>query len=337
MTSLALKAATKGKRLKGKVESELARLSLSQKLYLFAFVALLIAMFSEEGHGERWVFVSATLGLAAVFNDVWPMFVKLWDTLLGKGIILIFNAGVAHIALGFAGQQINDVVGVEPQQLSNALFVTTLIMAPMWILVFTMLAMMVYLFVLNCLLAILALLRLLRIRIAHFEKREAYPLTTMLVRIIVVPAMIYALVNMSIAYGINISVGENGTDFEAPEYGLNWHQGGGSQTAVKLDVGEDSAQQAATVEEQTTSSDQELSETAKPAKQPVVSLIVAWLTYQLETYPKSYCAQSEGERVRFIGLNEILVAKRADEFPIGYEFSVRICEFAPDAATVVAP
>ncbi|GLS84818.1 hypothetical protein [Paraferrimonas haliotis] len=308
--------------VKDAVESEVRRLNTGQKLYLTALLLLLVALFSKSENSETWIHLASLFGIAAVLIDVWPMIVRLWDHLLGKGVILLFNAGIAHLAIGFAGQEINAIVGVEPNYLFHVLVITTLVMAPTWILLFTSLAMTIYLFALNCLLLLLAGLRLLRIRIHHFEKREAYPILTTVTRIIVVPAMLYSIVMALVTYGVNISVGSSDDDFHV-SYSKDWRpavvaDAAGSADALPL-------KKEPSLPAQTTD---------VPKKPPLLHHVIAFLTYELETYANSHCKHDSGERIRFVGINEILVAKKDKQQPLGYDFSVRLCEFVE---TNVAP
>jgi hypothetical protein len=175
-------------------------LSPTQKLY---FLALLPAsfwlLFSHNNY--FWLLIAGGLGLLALVWEVLPKFTWLWNSILGKGFLLVIYAIVANFALVVSNQLISQVVGIDPSELFYTQSIIALFTAPLWIMLISLLFMLVYLLLLNILLLTLALLRVLRVNTNPLIERESFPIITILVRLVIAPIAIFTLGNMMTIYG----------------------------------------------------------------------------------------------------------------------------------------
>ena len=102
---------------------KLSILTFAQYLYLFAF---LIAIFSDS---FSWVAAITVLALAI---ELLPLFERIWHSLLGKAVLLLFYAVVANFALSWAGGVVNDVIGVSAAHFAYTHNLAILLYIPVW-------------------------------------------------------------------------------------------------------------------------------------------------------------------------------------------------------------
>lgn len=305
--------------------SKLSKLTLSQWLYLVAIIIMLANFEKDIEYGAElyWIGTIAGIGLA---RELWHIFNRLWQQLIGKGLILVLYAATANIALAVSALKINIITGVEPSPFVFTLGFTTLIMLPFWLLVSSILFFTFALVASNVWLVIGALLRLVRIKVrVHWEDRT-FIFSTMILRVVLIPYVIMSLVYILVPYAQQIEIFDNAI------------------AEIKSKNNDDSS--SVNVESANSEGliDEDLAETQEPAftingsfngrlfQVPVDSdgqvkwldKLIASFVYHFETYPKSACKKSLTQRSLILDENTVLLVNEGDS-PLGYDFAVAPC------------
>ncbi|NRA85038.1 MAG: hypothetical protein HRU22_15110 [Gammaproteobacteria bacterium] len=111
----------------------IGRLNISQTLFL---IATLMLMFADD-----WTVACLPIMLALAL-EFWPKFVLLWHTLPGKGLLLFFYAIMANFTLDNAATVINEITGVSAAQLPYSHNFAILLYLPLWLIGFTIIALL---------------------------------------------------------------------------------------------------------------------------------------------------------------------------------------------------
>jgi len=182
----------------------------SQGSYLIAFVALMISATStpespdlvlgvdvepggdDEGTDPDYVWVGLLAGLA-LSRELLDLFHRAWESTVGKALFLVIYAATANFALAVAALKVNIVAGIEPSPLVFNTGFTTLLMLPFWLVSSTIAYSTIALVVINLWLIICLALRLIRVKIKVHWKEKRFAITTMILRIVLIPIFIGAM------------------------------------------------------------------------------------------------------------------------------------------------
>ncbi|QDF75298.1 MULTISPECIES: hypothetical protein [Shewanella] len=160
------------------------RLTLPQRLYLLA--ALLLA--------------SDSLGLVAIITTIaltlefWPVFERVWHSLAGKAILLLFYAIVANYALAMAGAIVNEVVGVPATHFNYTHNFAILLLLPAWVLGISAVGLLFAQIIMPLYLFIALLLKPIGIKLFSLTANSHYRFTTLLVRFVLSFVLLYHLI-----------------------------------------------------------------------------------------------------------------------------------------------
>ncbi|WP_299803089.1 hypothetical protein [uncultured Shewanella sp.] len=110
------------KRISG-LWQKLLVLTFAQYLYVLAG---LIAIFADS---FSWVVVLTVLALTI---ELLPIFERIWHSLVGKAVLLLFYALVANFALSWAAGVVNDVIGVSATNVAYTHNLAILLYIPVW-------------------------------------------------------------------------------------------------------------------------------------------------------------------------------------------------------------
>ena len=297
-----------------------------QKLYFLALAIGLYKLVFSDDEISDFTLVGA-IAVMALSVEVWPKFVEIWETLLGRVIVVVTYAIVGNFVVVFARHQLNEVVGVDPGTLFYATSFVSIITAPVWIVTITLIVMFLYM-VIKQLWFIATFVPWL---IGLYEKNNnqvaMYPKLTRITRIVMVPFMFMFLISILKLYD----------DEETVK--------GGSVKGITSSIVEGlEASGAVVIQEDVPTeviAEPESNTEPEPAKDSEVELdknnvtflsgqamneTIAEFVYYFEAFAHSQCIKEESERIVAIGEYDILAVKPDENSDYGYHFSVRECK-----------
>jgi len=146
-----------------------------QKLYLLA--TLMLCIFDMG----LWIIPSIVITLALLM-EFWPKFTKMWHSLEGKAVLLLFYATVANFALATAASVVNEVVTVSPSHFTYTHNFAILLYLPIWILGISFIVLLLMQLLMPLYLLILLFAKPFGIKIVKFVSKSSYPMLTGLAR-----------------------------------------------------------------------------------------------------------------------------------------------------------
>lgn len=300
-------------------KQKVADLTLSQWFYIFAGLLLLLSADQDVNDLNLdptliWVGVIAGIGL---IRELWHVFNRLWENMLGKGLILVLYAATANFALAIAALKVNNITGIEPGPFVFTIGFTTLLMLPLWLLISSIVFFTVALIVNFLWLILSVLLRIVRIKVKVHWEDKSFVFATMFMRVILIHYVIASIFYFTLPFAEQIEILDNpisvvrealndqehsdinATGIEAPGNGR-----------VTIEMGPEMASIFA--------SEPRLGNGA-------FDQLIAHFIYHFETYPYSACEKSAQQRSLPIDENLILLVEK-DESEFGYHFFVAPCE-----------
>lgn len=308
-------------RLPTKILSSLRKkfslLTLSQWMYLLAFMLLLVHADQDIEKESELFWVGAFAGIGLV-RELWHVFNRIWEHMLGKGFILVLYAATANFALAISALKINVITGIEPGPFVFTLGFATLIMLPFWLLMSSIMFFSVALIAGNLWLVLGILLRLIRIKVKVHWEDKVFVFITMILRLVLIPYVIMSIFFIAVPYAKQIEL------FEQP-------------IALIKQVNADNKEEIEPSNETIATNDDEsksinISFYNRPFSIPVdeqgkikwLDKLIAGFIFHFETYPKSACKKAPAQRSLPIDENLILLVT-ADDSDLGYQFSVGPC------------
>lgn len=146
-----------------------------QKLYLLA--TLMLCIFEMA----LWV-IPSILIILALLMEFWPKFTKMWHSLEGKAVLLLFYATVANFALATAASVVNEVVTVSPSNFTYTHNFSILLYLPFWILGISFIVLLLMQLLMPFYLLLLLCAKPFGIKIVKFVSKSSYPMLTGLAR-----------------------------------------------------------------------------------------------------------------------------------------------------------
>ena len=308
------------------IRNKFSQLTLSQWMYLFAFSLLMLQMGEDLQRGSELIWVGAIAGVGLI-RELWHVFNRIWEHMLGKALILVLYAATANFALAISALKINVITGIEPGPFIFTLGFATLIMLPFWLLVSSILFFSAALIAINLWLVIGLLLRLVRVKVKVHWEDKVFIFITMIMRLILIPYVIMSIFFMAVPYAKQIELfdqpiallkkasAENKAETKAPE------------DKLKIDV-------SGVVDDNINNDDKNI--TLRFMQRPIsiakdevhtkwLDKLIAGFIYHFETYPKSACKKSPLQRSLPIDENLLLLVVE-DNSILGYQFRVGPCE-----------
>lgn len=142
-----------------------------QKLYVIAALSVAINLP-----------VAVVLTLVALTVDFWPRFAKLWDTLAGKALVLIFYAATTNFVVAAAATLVNSLTGLDASYFPYAHYTAILLSLPAWVFGLSLAVLVLLQLIFPLFILVVLGLRLLGIRSTTLFKDIAYPILTMCLR-----------------------------------------------------------------------------------------------------------------------------------------------------------
>ncbi|MGE6647684.1 hypothetical protein ACQKE0_00160 [Shewanella colwelliana] len=159
-----------------------ANLTLPQRFYLIAIVLF----FADSQLGTIAVITTIALML-----EFWPLFTRLWHSLAGKAILLLFYAIVANFALVMTSSTVNEIVGVPASHFSYTHNFAILLFLPAWVIAISAIALLMAQIIVPFYIIILLILRPLGVNNWRLTDNKHYRFITMIVRFILSSIVLY--------------------------------------------------------------------------------------------------------------------------------------------------
>jgi hypothetical protein len=294
-----------------------SQLTLSQWMYFLAFLLLLVRADQDiqQDSGLLWVGAIAGVGLV---RELWHVFNRIWEHMLGKGLILVLYAATANFALAISALEINIITGIEPGPFVFTLGFATLIMLPFWLLMSSIMFFSVALVAGNLWLVVGILLRLVRMKVRVHWEDKVFVVITMIMRLVLIPYVIMSIFFMAVPYAEQI---------ELLAHPITMIKAGSSKDNIAKEELNDKIVQSESESENVT-----ITLNNHPFSLPVdkeaqikwLDKVIAGFIYHFETYSKSACIKLPEQRSLPIDENLMLLVTKTDS-SLGYQFSVGPC------------
>jgi hypothetical protein len=306
--------------VRNNIRIKFSQLTLSQRMYLFAFSVLFLQMGEDIKHESELIWVGVIAGVGVV-RELWHVFNRIWEHMLGKALILVLYAATANFALAISALKINVITGIEPGPFIFTLGFTTLIMLPFWLLVSSIMFFSIALVAGNLWLIIGLLLRLIRVKVKVHWEDKVFVFITMIMRLVLIPYVIMSIFFMVVPYAEQIEL------FAQP---IALLKNANAENNVEVEELSDKTQ--IDVIDTKDIKDVTFTFNNRQFSMPVdeeghikwLDKLIAGFIYHFETYPKSACKKSASQRSLPIDENLILLVT-ADDSALGYQFNVGPC------------
>ena len=308
------------------LRKKFSQLTLSQWMYLIAFLLVLIP--SEQGGGQDYelLWVGAIAGVGLV-RELWHVFNRIWEHMLGKAFILVLYAATANFALAISALKINVITGIEPGPFVFTLGFATLIMLPFWLLMSSIIFFSMALIAGSLWSIVGVLLRPLGVKVKIHWEDNTFVFMTMLLRLVLIPYVIMSIFFMVVPYAEQIEL------FAQP---IALLKNANAENNVEVEEFSDKTQidviDVIDVIDTKDTKDVTFTFNNRQFSMPVdeeghikwLDKLIAGFIYHFETYPKSACKKSSSQRSLPIDENLILLVVE-DNSALGYQFSVGPC------------
>lgn len=329
------------------------KLTSVQKLYL---LALAVLIFSDN---LVFVAVLTVLGLVAEF---WPLFNRVWHSLAGKAILLLFYAIIANFALAGAASVVNEVVGVSASHFNYTHNFAILLFLPSWALAMSIIALLVLQIIAPIYLFLLLIAKPFGIKGFQISSHKHYQKWTMLVRLIlssvlilnlsllsdvdsvivdnlnslsfvrtnkqpIVPASSLPKVNATIEDTIvNIITAESKMNIKGADLATDSKtKNTVKKPIVELDMTTNTDDKEISELEDNIKKDIDYSEKLRQFYSEKTRDLIAHFAYQLEANVNSRCLITDNAHVVELNDYEILQITPNSTMPHGYKFEVKAC------------
>ncbi|PKG79268.1 hypothetical protein CXF80_13660 [Shewanella sp. Actino-trap-3] len=301
------------------------QLSLPQKLYFVAIVLL----FTTDS--VVWV---AMISVIAMSIEFWHLFERMWHSLAGKAVLLLFYAIVANFALASSSSVVNDVVGVAASNFNYTHNFAILLYLPAWSVVMSCIVLLMLQLIFPLMFTVSFLLRPLGVKNFRLINHLHFHRCTFWVRVILAAVLLYHLAMLMDLYGQfekalddpqMVTLVEAETEFDDDGFTI--------VKAPSVEKEADKSPMVMTADEIV--HEQELAAIDEIAKQPYnhlrsqyftgVRKAIALFAFQLEANVKSRCKKLPQSHVVELNDYEILEITPDIKAEYGYHFEVKKC------------
>ncbi len=330
------------------------RLTTAERLYA---LATLLLIFTTNWYG--FIAILATIALSIEF---WPIFTRMWHSLAGKAVILLFYAIIANFALVSASGVVNEVIGVSAESLTYTHNFAILLYLPVWLFSLTIVVLALMQIGLPIYLVLLLMLKPFGMRGVRLVAKSEFPFLVAFVRLLLGFVVLFHLfllmdadgeltedqLNGAVAENLGFDIDESG---EIPEFRLSIGKQSsetvssetmedpasksGVKTKVESEQGGSDAQQERAFDSEGKEIANDKDETVDDEKEKPIALadryidfskaLIADFAFKLESDSFSRCQISQGARVIELNDYEILEIKPDENQQYGYQFEVKKC------------
>lgn len=331
-----------------KIQPIWQKLQPAQRGYALATICVLLWLLSFCS--QQWLLYGMALSLLyAVTLDMWQGFLRIWNSLAGKAVIIVFYAILGNFCFAMAESQVNNLIGIRTDVVPYTVNLAVLLLAPIWSFSLSLAVLALYTALHTCKIILLLLLRPLGVRSHHILGDEAYPVKTLLARIVYLPVFMSCLAVLPTAYLAGDSTeleqmfsGDPKVISVNTEDGVDKTVAAAEQTANNAErSGEQAATGAATDSihnaDQLTgpavtagnnrknSSLLEIDGNISLSTIPWLNRTLAGFLYQIESMGRSSCVMSGQEHLVHINDYEVLVITPDKKAETGYQYQIRLC------------
>ncbi|MCL2915125.1 hypothetical protein L2725_15300 [Shewanella corallii] len=303
-------------------------LTFSQHCYLVASIGAVVVLYMTSGDVESYSFqFLGLLALAGITVEFWPKFLKVWESLQGRALILLFYAVVANFALGNASGLVNEVTGVSAGALPYSHNFALLLNMPVWFFITSLVALLFWQLLMPFYLFLLLLLKLFGMHGLWHPPHYRYVFTTALVRY----AWSWVLFTQLWFFGHMTGIaGNEGVD-------ADYYAQFTTELTEAIEQEEQLKQQELSAEELQIALDkiaegkEELEVMVSRADQFYLrqKQLLAWFVFDYEADGKSRCQHPPGSKVVELNDYEILLITDQQNYDtdseIGYQYQVLPC------------
>jgi len=297
-------------------------LSTAQKLYLAALISVIFF--------KSWS-LCALLTMTALVIEFWPKFNKLWHSLAGKALILVFYATIANFVLANASSIVNDVTHVSAANMSYTHNFATLIYLPIWALGITLCTLLIFQFILPFYIIMLLLIKPFGSQSIKYISQSYSPLLTASIRLIL------AFITLSTLYPL-LDDRDEATFLSDIENGFYFGRELASDSPevkghAMVNLNERLAKQE-TKTQPSSPKAEEINEFAESASSFVATEgyfgrskhLIAMFAFNYEADEYSRCKKAKNSKVVELNDYEIVEITPNETMPYGYSFIVKACE-----------
>lgn len=170
----------------GKPVSLWHRLTTAERLYAIASLLLIFT--------SNWYGLIAIIATVALSIEFWPIFTRMWHSLAGKAIILLFYAVIANFALVSASSVVNEVVGVSADSLTYTHNFAILLYLPIWLFGITVVVLALMQMGLPIYLLLLLVLKPFGMKGVRLVAKSDYPVIVALIRLVMSFIVLFHLI-----------------------------------------------------------------------------------------------------------------------------------------------
>jgi len=283
------------------LQQRFALLHRAQWCYLIAVLSFVLMWFGMLPPMAALVIFTVS-SMVAFTLDAWPQLEKFWHSLYGKALMVFIYAIFLNLILAMAEASVNNFTGVKPDTMRYTVNLIALMLAPAFLIGGTAMLMLLYMLLHLAKIMLFLLLRPIGLRSTRFFDGEAYPITTLVLRIFLLPITCVMMMELTQAYlqrndfNTSLSVG--------PE---------GQQQSIRQIFSQSAVLTSANATDSTAST------------WHWYELLAAEFLYQVESQGKSVCQLHDQEHGVPQGEHDLLVITPDSSTAIGYRFSVRPC------------
>ncbi|MBV7316505.1 hypothetical protein [Shewanella sp. NIFS-20-20] len=297
-----------------------------------------------------WVGWAALLIVIGLIIESWPIFTRMWHSLGGKAIILLFYAIIANFALAHTAAVVNEVVGVSAAYLDYTHNFALLLYLPGWFVFISLLALLALAIIAPCYMVIVFLLRHLgmfnRLEFVH----KKFAIRKALLRAFLALVLLYEVsdvINFERAMGLDseFDLGNTVNDnHDAAPLLSKATEALGVTTAATIPdtVADSQADTAAIIASKSESASQLDTTPVSPSSiatpvsadnddyidddyHQLIREWLAWFSYAYDADSRSRCTKSEQTNVVDLNAFEILTITPDSQAQYGYRYGVEVC------------
>lgn len=117
-----------------KIRDEYFRLQVNQRLYINATAMLMIFLISSAVLGPQGtkaaLIVFLAFWIAAICYDLVALYNNVYESVLGKGFLVILFSLCTNFAIALSSQLVNDISGVDPSKFPHTIALLSILSIP---------------------------------------------------------------------------------------------------------------------------------------------------------------------------------------------------------------